>query len=153
MNHAVLSIDSILTANRIKNLKSTEKIPALQEMVDLISTSDLIEDPKALFEAVLAREEIMSTGIGIGIAVPHVKIPSVKGFVMAMGKKVEGVEFDSLDGKPVKLLVMIAAPEGEQDSYLRLLARIVAVFKNENFLDRVLKASTPEEIISLFKDK
>ena len=153
MSQALLSVTSILTEDRIKDLSSTEKVSALKEMVDMISSSGLIQDSKALFDAVLAREKIMSTGIGIGIAVPHVKIASVKGFVMAMGRKKEGIEFESLDGKPVKLLVMIAAPEGEQDNYLRLLARIVSIFKNENFLNQVLTATNPSEILSLFKDK
>lgn len=153
MSQALLSVEEILTEDRIKDLASTDKKSALQEMVDLVVSSNLVDDPKALFDAVLAREKIMSTGIGIGIAVPHVKIPSVKGFVMAMGKIKEGLDFDSLDGKPVRLLVMIAAPEGEQDNYLRLLARIVAIFKNQNFLDKVLDASSPSEIISLFKEK
>ncbi len=153
MSQAILSIESILSEDRIKDISSSEKKPALQEMVNLLSTSNLIEDSNAIFDAVLEREKIMSTGIGIGIAVPHVKIPSVKGFVMAMGRKKDGVEFDSLDGKPVKLLVMIAAPEGEQDSYLRLLARIVAIFKEKDFLDQVLSATSSAEILALFKDK
>lgn len=153
MKETVLSIGSMLAKDRIKDLDSSEKTAVLREMVELISRSNLIEDADALFEAVVAREKIMSTGIGIGIAVPHVKIPSVKGFVIAIGRKKEGIDFDALDGLPVKLVVMIAAPENEQDNYLRVLARVVAVFKNQPFLDNVLNAPTPEDILVLFKDK
>lgn len=143
----------MLSADRIVDLNSSEKMPVLREMVELISHSDLVEDPDALFDAIVAREKIMSTGIGIGIAVPHVKISSIKGFVMALGRKNDGIEFDALDGRPVQLVVMIGAPEREQENYLRVLARVVATFKNHAFLDKVLKAHSPSEILSLFSDK
>jgi len=153
MKEMISSLGAMLAENRIIDLKSTEKMEVLREMVEVLSQSESIKDSQALFDAVLAREKIMSTGIGIGIAVPHVKIPSVKRFVMAMGRKKEGVEFDALDGLPVKLVVMIAAPDGEQDKYLRILARVVAVFKNQSFLGKVLEAPSPTDVLSLFKDK
>lgn len=148
-----LSLSSMLSSDRIVDLKSAEKMPVLREMVDLIAHSDLVGDANALFDAIVAREKIMSTGIGIGIAVPHVKIPSIKGFVMAIGRKKEGIEFDALDGRPVQLVVMIAAPEHEQDNYLRVLARVVATFKNQAFLNKVIGAASPAEVLALFADK
>jgi len=153
MKDMISSLGAMLAEDRIVDLKSTEKMSVLREIVEVLSKSESIEDSQALFDAVLAREKIMSTGIGIGIAVPHVKIPTVKRFVMAMGRKKEGVDFDALDGMPVKLVVMIAAPDGEQDKYLRILARVVAVFKNQPFLEKVLEASSPSEVLTLFKDK
>lgn len=153
MKDSNLSLCSMLSQDRIVDLKSSEKMPVLREMVDVISHSDLVSDPQAFFDAVVAREKIMSTGIGIGIAVPHVKIPSIKGFVMAIGRRKEGIEFDALDGRPVQLVILIGAPEKEQENYLRVLARIVATFKNQAFLLKVLNAASPAEILSLFADK
>jgi len=153
LSSLITSLNSMISVERIVDLKAKDKIGVLREIVEVLSTSDLVEDPQALLDAVIAREKIMSTGIGVGIAVPHVKIPSIKGFVIALGRTKEGIDFNALDGRAVHLVVMIGAPEHEQDKYLRILASVVAVFKNKDFLKTVLNATTPSEILNLFSQK
>ena len=105
------------------------------------------------YRAIMEREKVISTGIGIHIAVPHVKIPSVTDFVMAIGRKPEGIDYDSLDGKPVSIIIMIGANESQRDLYLKVLARIVLLFKNSQFRRRILNAKSGAAIIKAFADK
>ena len=89
-------------------------------------------------------------GIGFGIAAPHAKIPSVTQFVMALGICPEGIAYDSMDGKPVHIVVMIAGPDGQQDQYLRILAKVTLLLRNEEMRGRLLE-SEPEAALEMFK--
>ena len=95
---------SMLSPDRIINMKGQTKEEVLKEMVTVLGTSPHVKDAPSLLKAILDREKIVSTGIGIGIAVPHVKISSVDDFVVAIGRSHQGVEFDALDGQRVRHL-------------------------------------------------
>ena len=119
-------------------------------MVSVLSKVDVIEDAEALLKAVLEREKILSTGIGFGIAVPHAKIPSVSGFVMAVGVSAGGIAYDSMDNQPVHTMVMIAGPDGQQEQYLRILAKVTLLLRNQEVREKLL-SSEPEEALGLFR--
>ena len=92
-------------------------------MIDVLATSAQVRDKDELADAVFKREAIMSTGIGLGMAVPHVRIASVDELVMAIGISRPGIhDYASLDDKPVHLVFLIAAPKGQHAEYLRLLS-------------------------------
>lgn len=146
-------LSDMITRDRIVDLKSKTKQDALQELVDVIATAPEVTDKNDFYISIMKREKIMSTGIGIGLAVPHVKIDSVKDFVMAIGRKKDGIEFDSLDGKPVNLIIMIGANTEQRDDYLKVLARISLLLKNVEFREKMLSLANPDEIIELLKDK
>ncbi len=147
-----LRIDKMMAPERIvMELQGTTKKEVLLELVEAEALSGFITDKAALEAAILEREKIMSTGIGISIAIPHAKIPEVSDFVLALGRKSEGIDYDSLDNKPVKIVIMIAAPEGVQNKYLRVLAKVTHVLRNDVAREKILKAQTPEEIIGLFR--
>ena len=94
-------------------------------MIGVLADSPEIRDKDELARAVFRREELMSTGIGLGLAVPHVRLASVRSMVMAVGVVPGGLaDYPSLDDKPVRLVFLIAAPEGRHADYLRLLAAI-----------------------------
>ena len=82
-----ISLENIIPPERVKVLEATDKESALREMAALISTAPEVQDPERLLEAIFEREEIMSTGIGLGIAIPHAKISAVTDFVVALGRK------------------------------------------------------------------
>jgi len=114
-----------LTPDRVCFLKATKKSAGLVELIDVLALSPIITDKATLTEAVFKRESIMSTGIGLGLAVPHVRIASVNTLVMAVGISRAGIDdYVSLDDKPVHLVFLIAAPEGQHVEYLRLLSAI-----------------------------
>lgn len=146
-------LSEMITRDRIVDLKSKTKQDILKELVDVIATAPEVTDKNDFYISIMKREKIMSTGIGIGLAVPHVKIDSVKDFVMAVGRKKEGIDFDSLDGKPVYLVIMIGANTEQRDDYLKVLAKISLLLKNPEFREKMINAVNPDEIIELLKDK
>jgi len=146
------SLVDLINESRITILKSTAKKDALKEMVELIAASDKIKDKKEFFEAINEREEIMSTGIGLGIAVPHAKIHSVTDLVMAMGISKEGIEYDALDDKPVYIIVIIGASENQQNEYVRTLARVTLFLKNPRIREEIHLAKDIKTIYNIIKN-
>jgi mannitol/fructose-specific phosphotransferase system IIA component (Ntr-type) len=145
----VVELTEHLDAARVGDLRGTTKDQVLAEMVELVRTSDAVDDPKALLSAVRERERVLSTGIGLGIAIPHAKIPGVTRFVVAVGRLASGIEFDAIDGRPVHLVVLIAGPQDAQDRYLRLLARLSGRLKQEEVRRRLMAAKTHEDIVAI----
>jgi len=148
-----MDIRSMITPERVlMRLKGNSKRDVLVELADAAASSGHVSDVASLRNAILEREAIMSTGIGLSIAIPHAKIREVSQFVLAVGRKHEGIDYDSLDGVPVKIIIMIAAPEGEQNKYLRILAKVTQVLRDDSARAKILSAETPEEIIRLFQE-
>ena len=143
----------MLSKDRIIDLESKDKQGVLKELVEVIAVAEEVTDKDDFFISIMKREKIMSTGIGIGLAVPHVKIDSVKGFVMAIGRAKAGVDFDSIDGKPVHLVIMIGANTEQRDDYLKVLAKISLLLKDADFREKMLNAPSSEKVLELFKDK
>jgi mannitol/fructose-specific phosphotransferase system IIA component (Ntr-type) len=146
----MVRIVDYLSPERVVYLKGKTKQEALLELVDAIGKAPEVSDKEQLRKAIFAREEIMSTGIGLEIAVPHAKLPSISNFVLAVGISKDGIEYDSLDGKPVKIVVMIAGPAGDQELYLRILASVTLLLKNARTRDRIISATTPAEVRNTF---
>jgi PTS system nitrogen regulatory IIA component len=135
-----------LPASRVVALEGTTKEQVLTELVDLVAKAEEVADRDALLRAIFDREAILSTGIGLGIAVPHAKLDSVDGFVLGLGVSRSGVDFDALDGKPAHLIVLIAAPEGRQREYLGLLAQVTMNLKDTETRRSLVEAADSAEI-------
>ena len=146
-----ISLDQIIPADRIVLLQATSKADAIRELGGVVAATPQVEDGEALVQAVLEREKIMSTGIGLGIAIPHAKISAVNDFVVAFGKSDAGIEFHSLDGKPVNFVVLIAGPQDQQERYLQLLARITLKLKDAGVRRSLGEANTREEILAALR--
>lgn len=140
----------LLTADRIIDLKSREKPDVLNELVDLLATSDLVTDKEELRKKIFEREEAVSTGVGAGMAIPHVKIPSIKNFVAAVGRCKEGIDFKSLDGKPTYIVVMIGCNAKQSADFLKVLARLAPRLKQPEIQKRILESDDPNEILEIF---
>lgn len=141
----------LITTDRIKDLVASSKEKAIAEMVELLATSTKIKDKQALLKTFLEREAILSTGIGLGIAVPHARMPSVDAFVMALGRKKEGIEFGSIDKQPVKLVFAVAGPAGAHRDYLKFLSQVVRLAKSPKDVAKILAAATPKEVHDILK--
>lgn len=147
-----MDISGMLHPERVlMELKSTSKRDALIEIVEDLGKSDAVTNVDALKAAILEREEIMSTGVGLTIAVPHAKLASVKAFTLGIARSAKGIDYDSLDGQPVKIIVTIAAPDNDQNTYLRVLAAVMHVLRDEGKRAGILSAATPADVISVFK--
>jgi mannitol/fructose-specific phosphotransferase system IIA component (Ntr-type) len=142
---------NLVTADRIIDLKATTKNEALQELFKVMETAPEITNGAVFEESVLEREKILSTGIGLELAIPHVKIPTVSNFVMAIGRSKAGIDFDALDGKPVKIILLIASSDKQKDDFLKVQAKVVLLFKEAAFRRKIMKAKDPEEILDLLR--
>lgn len=147
-----IDLESMLDESRIIDLDTDSKQEALEKLIGALATAPQVTDRLALRDAIFERERVLSTGIGIGVAVPHVKIASVTDFALAVGRSHRGIEFEALDGKPVHIIVMIAVSERQSREYLTLLAKIVACLKEDSVRRRIMFARNPKEIKAAFAE-
>lgn len=129
-----------LTPARVTDLASRSKDAALMEIVETLASAPEVADRERLLAAVLEREKIVSTGIGLGVAVPHAKIAEVSEFVIAYGRSKEGVDFGSIDDRPVHHVVLIVGPPDRQQRYLQFLATVTLKLKQPE-LRKALEAA------------
>ncbi|MCC6548070.1 PTS sugar transporter subunit IIA [Candidatus Sumerlaeota bacterium] len=144
------SIDKMISADRIVDLKSSRKEDVLNELINLTSTSPFITEKKELREKIFERERTVSTGVGVGLATPHAKIASVKDFVISIGICRGGMDFDSLDGNPTFIIVMIACNNTQSADFLKVLAHIVKYLKLAPVQRRIIDASSKDEVRDIF---
>lgn len=122
---------------------ATTKTEVLTELSEVMA-KDVGLSSEDLLKAVLAREKLMSTGIGQGLAVPHVRLSTLKKPAIAVAVIREGVsDYVSLDASPVHIIILIAAPQGQHETYVRLLAQTVDVLKSEDVRQAIIDATTP----------
>ena len=133
----------------ILELKANKKVDAIKELIDLIDKAGYVSDTETFLKSVLEREKVGSTGIGKGIAIPHSRTSTVREVVVAIGRSKEGIEFDSLDGKPVNLIFLIAAPIESGGLYLKALARLSRLLRYQEFRNELLEAQAVEDIINI----
>ncbi|NMB63698.1 MAG: PTS sugar transporter subunit IIA [Spirochaetes bacterium] len=136
----------------IKFLKSKNKYKAIEELADVFKGTDVCSDIKAFINALKEREEIMTTGIGFGIAVPHAKLESVHKIAFAIGISKKGIDFNSIDGKPVHLVVLVAAGERQHKEYLKLLSKIMSVLKNDIIRNEMIQAKSTKDISEILRN-
>jgi PTS system nitrogen regulatory IIA component len=130
----------------ISVLKSKKKKDVLLELINSICKNKELNNKEEVKEAILHREELMSTGIGLGIAVPHARIKGVKDLVMAVGICKEGVsDYETIDGVPVKIVVLIIAGEKQHRAYIQVLSLIVSKLKQSEVREKLIKTATEKE--------
>ena len=130
-----------LAPKRVVDLTSRSKDAALMELVETLSSAPEVTNREKLLQAILERERIVSTGIGLGVAVPHAKIPEVSEFVVAYGRSTDGIDFGSIDDRPVHHVVLIVGPPDRQQRYLQFLATVTLKLKQPE-LRRALEEAT-----------
>jgi len=149
-----MNLLDILQPDSIKApLDSTDKRAAINEMVDLLAGAGRILDAAALKEAVWLREQTRTTGIGLGLAIPHGKCAGVSGLTMAIGKPAVPIDFQAIDQQPVKLIVMLASPTDRTSDHIQALAKVSRLMLNEEFRAEVYAAQTAGEIYELIKQQ
>lgn len=143
-------ISELLLPNAIiLDLKAKEKVEAIKELSAVLIQQGFIIDTDEFFTAILKRENLESTGIGSGVAIPHARTKGVKNIVLAFGRSANGVDFSSLDGKSSHLIFLIAAPEEKKSEYIITLARLSKILRNEEVRVRLNQAKTPDAILSI----
>jgi len=134
-------------------LEGEDKNAVIAELIDLLDANGLLSDKKAVSEAVFTRERTRSTGIGSGIAIPHGKCKGLKELVMALGIAHEPIDFESVDGKPVRIVMLLASPANQTGPHIQALAQISRLMLDEQFQQALEKADSAEEVYDLFSKK
>jgi len=149
-----LRILDFLSPNAIiAELSATTKIGVLEELVALLLKEGKVKDSKATVEVLIEREKLGSTGIGQGIAIPHAKTDQAKEVVAAFGLSRKGVQFDSLDGDPVNIFILLVAPPEAAAQHLKALARISRLLKDKFFRQSLRETRTVAEILKHIKEE
>jgi PTS system nitrogen regulatory IIA component len=138
-----------LDEKRIAIIQGGAKTEVLNRLIELSRSEESIRDFQKFRREVLKREAIVSTGIGMGVALPHVKTDSIRSFFITVGVFKNGVDWDSLDGKPVYIAFLIGGPEDHQQ-YLQILAKLTLIIRNEDKRRAIVAAASPEEILQHF---
>lgn len=131
------------------SLQSTTKAEVLEELLELAMRSGQIKDQKAARKSILEREKKMSTGMHHGLAIPHGKTDAVDRLVGAMGLAPEGIEFESLDGKPSRIFILSISPANRAGPHIQFLAEISRLLNHRERRDRLLQATTPEALYAM----
>jgi PTS system nitrogen regulatory IIA component len=143
-------VKNILSPDRIVFIEHTTKRDALVELANNLSTAPQVKYKDELVTEILKREELMSTAIGRGIAIPHVRLSSVTDLVMSVGIcKKNIIDYQSIDEIPVRILIMIAAAYNQHTYYLQTLSFFSSKLKEKDLRDKLLSASTSEEVYEL----
>lgn len=141
-----LLLREMLTTARIRTpLRGSDKDAILRELVMLLADDGVFTEVDAVLAAVRAREAVLSTGIGSGVAVPHGRTVHVSSLVMAAGVVEPPVEFAALDGRPVELVFLLVAPEGEATAHVKALSRIARLVRHDQVRARLLGAANAAE--------
>lgn len=143
-----MNLKDLLTKEVVKiPLVSEEKTQIIEEMVDILHNAGCVDDPDLVLNAVLDRERVMSTGMGDGIAIPHAKTDGVKELVAAFGITRQNIDFQSIDGKPVRIIFLLVGPTDQTGPHLKALSRISRLMHRREFRDQLASARSSEEVI------
>lgn len=149
-----MNLLEILTPECIRApLVSTTKREAIDELVDVLASANRIQDAKSLKEAVWAREQTRTTGIGQGLAIPHGKSVSMSKIAMAIGKPAAPMEFEAIDGKPVRLIVLLASPPDKTSDHIQALANISRMIMINELRERIYAARDAQEIFEIIRSQ
>lgn len=145
-------VTDFITEERIcLDLSATDKVGVIKEMVELLGNHELVTDKKGLIKGLLAREELETTGIGDGIALPHARIDVVNELMIAFGRSKKGINFNALDEKLVQIVLLIVAPRKDSSKVLKMLAIVCRILRKESFRQILLTTDNKQEIIRLIE--
>lgn len=146
----MINLKDYIKKDKIFFISTKDKTETLEFMINNLKDLREIKDFDEFKKAVFKRESIISTGIGKNVAIPHVKIKSIESFFISIAIHKTGVEWNSLDGQPVNFIFLIGGPENHT-MYLRILAKLTLIIKNEEIRNKLKNTNNPEEVLEVFK--
>ncbi len=149
-----MKISDILSTDVIAvNLETTDKEDAIKKVIDLGAKSNKILDIEKVSGTIFEREKLVSTGVGKGFAIPHGKTDSIEDVVAAFAITKDPIDFDSIDGEPVRFIFLLIGKENLLNTHIKLLSRISRLMNKDEFREKLLEAATPEEVLEIFKEE
>jgi PTS system nitrogen regulatory IIA component len=148
-----MNLKTVITTDTIDlHLKGSTKKEIINELLDILVRTGKIQDRIAALNAVLEREEKMSTGMKHGIAIPHGKCSAIDDLVACIGIAEKPVDFDSLDHEPCRIFIMTLSPVEKTGPHLQFLAEVSLLFKSAEKRTEILNAKTPEEVLKILSE-
>lgn len=145
-----MKLSAYIRPEQILFIDKTDKAEILKEMAAKASEMNLVTNLDEFTKALLERETLISTGIGLGIAIPHTKIHSIPDFFVMVGMPTEPVNWDSIDSLPVQTVFLIGGPDGQQKKYLQILSKLSLLIKNDQRREQLFSATSKEDIAAMF---
>jgi nitrogen PTS system EIIA component len=147
-------IDIITPKGILPNIRSRYRDEAVCEILEHLVTTDRISEDQLhdLLVEILKRETMGTTGIGSGVAIPHIKTDKVKGFVGALAVAPNGIEFNSIDSEPVKVVILFLSPVDAVSGHLQLLSHIGGILRHQGYLQLLAGAETHADLVELVED-
>jgi mannitol/fructose-specific phosphotransferase system IIA component (Ntr-type) len=146
-----MRISDVLTTSRITQLDTPTKREAIEQMVDLLAQQGDVADRQRALQAVLDREMTRTTGIGGGLGIPHGKTGAVSDIVMALGRASKPIAFDSVDGAPVDLVLMLISPTSQAGPHIQALARISRLMSSELLRRKLREAQSNQDMLEVLR--
>lgn len=135
------------------DLKGETKFQIIEELLDLLDENKHLLNRDQALEDVLARESYLSTGLENGLAIPHAKTDGVQELMATFGMKKNGVDFESLDGKPANLIFLVLSPRDTSGPHIQALAIIARTLKDKKIRERLLNAGSPDDVADIIKSE
>lgn len=149
-----MKITEILSEDVVRtSLPGKTKTEVIDAMVELAARQKKILDKEKMREAIFERERIMSTGVGGGFAIPHGKTDAVSDIVGAFAVTAEPIDYQSLDEQPVRILFLLVGRDNMVGPHIKLLSRISRLMNKPEFRQRLLRATSPSEILTIFRQE
>ncbi len=149
-----MKLGEVLNESLIKiPLQKFDKKEIITEMIDVLTASGKIMDRNKVLQSVLEREQMMSTGIGNSVAIPHGKSQGVQELVVGLGITSQDVNFDALDGKPVRIVFMLVGPEKSSSVHIKMLSRISRLLNQATFRKKLIDSKSGQEIMGIINDE
>ena len=148
-----MEVNEFINQNLIKmNLVSEDKDSVIKEMIEIMAENEIITDKEEVIKKAMEREEKGTTGVGKGVAIPHVKSAAVRRPAVAFGRSDAGIDYGSMDKKLSHLFFLITVPEESNDEHLKLLAQLSRNLVHDDFRGSLLEAEDEEEIMSILEN-
>ncbi len=145
------TISQYLDPKLIAFLDGEARDEILAKLVKLVKASGKLHNEKVFLNAIINREKIVTTGIGMGVAIPHAKLPGFDDFFIVIAILKEGIDWKALDNAPVRIIFMIGGPDNKQTEYLQILSGLTTAIKDENRRKNLLRQEDPEGVVNLFE--
>lgn len=146
-----MRISDYLDSRLIVFLDADTQGEAIDALIDRLDEEGKLPDKETFRRAILHREKLVSTGIGMGVAIPHAKLPGFPDFFIAVGiQRKKGIDWNALDTAPVRLIFMIGGPDNKQTEYLQILSLLTSAIRDVDLRKTLLNARSPEEAEELF---
>jgi len=149
-----MKLGEILDESLIKiPIENIEKKAIIKEMIDVLDGSGKIKEKESVLQAVLEREQMMSTGIGNGVAIPHGKSAGSEDLIVSLGITSEEVDFEALDNKPVRIVFLLTGPQTASNLHIKMLSRISRLLNQSSFRNKLIECQNPKEVMEVIEEE